>query len=168
MSLMASAYPLLHFELDKFLLEFQQQNRLAEAGVGVEGPGATYALVWEWGSARISKPGPKTVWGTNPDGKRVVLSLQAPRGYIRVNEPLYWAALEQEMGKVDFSGTTTQQIRAALEKAAVKVAERMVKIIQEHVPVDTGELHDDIRVIRPGDELLDEAEEQNALVLTGG
>ena len=165
MSALGSTYPLLQFELDKFLLEFQQQNKTVEAGVGVEGPGAAYALVWEWGNARQTQIGPRTTIGINPDGTRVFLSIQAPRGYIRVNTPLYWAALESELNKVKFSGSTTLAIREELERAAVKAANRIRDIIREHVPVDTGQLHADIRTIGIGDSILDEAEDFGALVL---
>jgi len=158
MSVLASTYPLMQFELDKFLLEFQQQNKMAEAGVGVVGPAAAYALVWEWGSARIQKPGPRTTWGTNPDGSRVVLSLQAPHGYIRVNEPLFIAALERALDKLSFSGTTPDEIHDELNQVAIATAKAIRQIIQEHVPVDTGQLHDEIRLIEPGDALLDEEE----------
>jgi hypothetical protein len=49
-ALLSSTYPLLQLQLDKFLTEFERlRKEPAEAGVGVEGPGAAYALVWEWG-----------------------------------------------------------------------------------------------------------------------
>lgn len=165
MSLLASAYPLIEFELDKFLLEFQQQSKQVEAGVSVEGPAAAYALVWEWGNARQHQIGPRTTVGVNPDGKRVFLSIQAPRGYIRVNTPLYWAALDQEMQKVKFSGNTPGAINDELQTAATRIANRIRDIIREHAPVDTGQLHDEIKTVKVGDTLLDEAEDQGALVL---
>jgi hypothetical protein len=164
-ALLTSAYPLLQFELDKFLLEFEQQHGEVSSGVSVEGPAAAYALVWEWGNARQVRVGPKTTVGTNPDGKKVFLSIQAPRGYIRVNSPLYWAALEQEMQKVKFAGTSTGAIHDELEAAAERIATRVRDIIREHAPVDTGQLHDEIQVVSVGDILLDESDEQGALLI---
>lgn len=165
-ALLTSAYPLLQLELKNFLSEFERLRKdPVEAGVGVEGPAAAYALVWEWGNARQTQIGPRTTVGTNPDGQRVFLSIQAPRGYIRVNEPLYWAALEQEMQKVNFMGSTPEAVREELEVAATRICKRIRDIIREYVPIDTGQLHDEIRVIDVGDELLDEAKDDGALVL---
>ena len=151
--------------LDFLLLELAEQNQLTEAGVKVEGPAAAYALVWEWGNSRQTQIGPKTTLGTNPDGKQVFLSLQAPTGYIRIGMPLYVAALKEALSKVRFTGTSTGAISSELEKAAVRAARAMAEIIKEHAPVDTGELHDDIKVVMPGDSLLDESEEFNAMLL---
>jgi hypothetical protein len=101
--------------------------------------------------------------GINPDGKRVFLSIQAPHGYIRVNEPLYWAALEEEIDAMEFTGGSSAAIRGEMEQAAKRAAKRVQEIIQEHVPVDHGDLHDSIKVVNPGDELLEQAEEDNAV-----
>ena len=46
-------------KLDEFLLEFEQHDQEIKAGVAVVGDAAAYALVWEWGNTRQSKPGPK-------------------------------------------------------------------------------------------------------------
>ena len=171
-ALFASAYPLLQLEMKKFLSEFAQlKKQPVEAGVGVEGPAAAYALVWEWGNARQHQIGPRTTVGTNPDGEKVFLSIQAPHGYIRVSEPSYWAALEQEMGKVSFSGTTPGAIREELEEAAEKICNRIRDIIKEHVPIGigpgAGQLHDGIKTIRVGDALLDDSEDDNPLAIGG-
>jgi len=165
-ALLVSAYPLLQLELKNFLFEFERLRKdPVEAGVGVEGPAAAYALVWEWGNARQTQIGPRTTVGTNPDGQKVFLSIQAPRGYIRVNSPLYWAALEQEMQKVKFMGSTPDAIREELETAATKTCKRIRDIIREYAPVDTGQLHDEIEVVDVGDSLLDESKDDGALVL---
>ncbi len=160
--------PSLRFDTDKLdflFLELKEQAGLTEAGVKVEGEAAAYALVWEWGNARQHQIGPKTTLGVNPDGKRVYLSIQAPTGYIRVNTPLFVAALKEELAKVRFSNVSTGGVSAELEKAAKRTALRMRDIIREHAPVDSGELHDDIQVVNPGDPLLDQAEDDNALFL---
>ena len=151
--------------MDFLLLELEQQDQVTEAGVKVEGPAAAYALVWEWGNARQTQIGPKTTLGTNPDGKRVFLSIQAPEGYIRVNAPLYAAAIKEEMAKVKFSGTSTGAISDQLRKAAVASVQRIADIIKDHAPVDTGQLHDSIKIVMPGDPLLDQAEEFNSMLL---
>jgi hypothetical protein len=166
-TLFTALYPLLQLDTKKFLSEFAQADRTPiEAGVGVEGPAAAYALVWEWGNIRQTKIGPKTTIGTNPDGERVFLSIQAPHGYIRVNTPLYWAAFEQEIGRLKFTSTTAEGIHEEFQQVVERTASRVRDIIREHVPVDTGQLYDDIRVISAGDDLLDEDEDSNALMLT--
>jgi hypothetical protein len=165
-TLLASAYPAFQLDTAKFLSELEQlEKEPVAAGVGVEGPAAAYALVWEWGNARQHQIGPRTTLGINPDGERMYLSLQAPRGYIRVNEPLFWIAAMNEMNKVGYRGTTPQEVRAELEKTAERICNRIRDILQEHVPVDTFQLHDAIRTIRVGDPLLDEQEVDNTLVL---
>jgi len=141
-------------KLDELILEMKEQNQLTEAGVKIEGPAAAYGLVWEWGNARQTKKGPKTVRGTNPDGERVWLSIQAPHGYIRVSLPLYNAIIKQELAKVRFTNTATGRVSQELEKAAVRAVKRIAKIIQDHAPVDSGELRDDIKIVMPGDPLL--------------
>ena len=152
-------------KLDFMLLELAQQNKLTEAGVKVEGPAAAYALVWELGNAKQTKPGPKTVRGINPDGSHVFLSIQAPRGYIRVSSSLYAAALKQELTKVKFVSESTGAISTQLERAAVRTVKRIRDIIKDHAPVDSGELVSNIKIVEPGDPLLDEAEEFDAMLL---
>jgi len=152
-------------QLDFLRLELGQQNKLIEAGVKVEGEAAAYALVWEWGNARQTQPGPKTTLGVNPDGERVYLSIQAPTGYIRVLTPQFLAALQEEMGRVRFTSASTGAVTDALEKAAIRTARRIAELIREHAPVDSGELHDDIKVVMPGDSLLDQAEADGSLFL---
>src|ERR1035437_3474806 len=165
-ALFTGIYPLLQLDTKKFLAEFAQADKKPiEAGVGVEGPGAAYALVWEWGNIRQHFIGPKTTIGTNPDGEQVFLSIQAPHGYIRVNKPLYWAAFEQELGHLRLNSTAGAGIHEEFQKVVDKTAVRVRDIIKEHVPFDTGQLYSDIRTINAGDDLLDEDEGMNALVL---
>lgn len=152
-------------KLDFLSLELGEQNNLVEAGVKVDGEAAAYALVWEWGNVHQTQIGPKTTLGVNPDGERVYLSIQAPTGYIRVNTPLFMAALKEELSRVKFSNVSTGGVSQELEKAAKRTARRWVDIIRQHVPVDTGQLHDEIQVVNPGDSLLDSAEEHDALFL---
>jgi hypothetical protein len=122
-------------------------------GMASEGPAAAYALVWEWGNIRQTKPGPKTVIGTNPDGSMVWLSIQAPFGYIRINEPTYWNIVTEVMHTVDFSKANLQQ---ELERAADRIMQAVVEVTQMTVPVDSGELRASLKVVAPGDPLLEE------------
>src|ERR1700756_3450419 len=118
-------YPTMLFDkLDEFLLEFEEHDEEIFAGVASVGPAAAYAEVWEWGNIRQTKQGPKTVQGTNPAGEIVWLSLQAPFGYIKINENRMWEALKQELGKVKFKSTNAREMTEELQEAARKAMER--------------------------------------------
>jgi len=148
--------PDIMFEFDKFLLELEQHDKEIQAGVASVGEAAAYSLVWEFGNAHQAKEGPKTVKGTNlKTGETVWLSIQAPFGYIRINENLYWEALRAEMEKVTFKGNTAQEITAELEACAVRVMKRIVKIVSATAPVASGALSDSFEIVEPGDTLLE-------------
>lgn len=80
-------------------LEALAQLASKRAGVGVADPEAAgYARVLEFGSlaGRLpwSKPGPRTVLAIDPEtGAQVVVSAQAPQGFIRVRAPEFLEAL---------------------------------------------------------------------------
>lgn len=152
-------------KLDSLLLELEQHDREISAGVASVGPAAAYAEVWEWGNVRQSKPGPKTVLGTNPDGERVYLTLQAPFGYIKINENLYWEILKTELAKVKFKSHTARGITEELEAAAVKAMKKIVKIIAETAPVDSGDLSKSFQVIYPGEVMLDMDDSERTLTI---
>jgi hypothetical protein len=144
-------------EIQKVLDGFK--NASAEGpvrgGVASEGDASAYALVWEWGNARQTKKGPKTVKGINPDGKSVWLSIQAPSGYIRIHEDDYIAILQKELADTDFSGVDAKSIRLSMELAASRAAEKMADLIRQTVPVDSGDLRDSIVAMDPDDSALD-------------
>lgn len=128
-------------------------------GVASEGEAAAYALVWEWGNARQTKKGPKTTLGINPDGSQVWLSLQAPSGYIRINEPEYIAILEKELSEADFKSLDAASIRAAMQLAAIRSSEKIAELIRETVPVDSGDLRESIVAMDPDDKDLEDVDE---------
>lgn len=153
---MASIYPTVLFDkLDEFLLEFEEHDQMIEYGVMATGPAAAYAEVWEWGNARQTKAGPKTVLGTNPDGEMVWLSSQAPFGYIRVNQDQFLEVVKIELGKVKFNSTNAAGITEELQKAGRKIMKEISGIIQDTAPVDTGQLRSSFKVVEDGDSLLD-------------
>lgn len=116
-------------------------------GLKVTGPAAAYCLIWEWGRADI-KPGPKTQWGTNPDGDRRVLTRTAPSGFIRVNRGKFRLIIRDEMKKIAWRRITPKEIPNAVQWALTKAAHRMADLIAETAPVDTGELRRAIRAIK--------------------
>lgn len=154
-------------KLDEFLLEFAEHDQEISAGVAATGDAAAYAEVWEYGNARQTKPGPKTVLGTNPDGDMVWLSIQAPFGYISVHEDEYWEAIQSELAKVKFESTSARGITQELEAASKKGMKLVAQLIGDHAPVDTGALAKSFHVVEPGDTLLDGDYDSRTLDLGG-
>jgi hypothetical protein len=152
-------------KLDEFLLEFAEHDQEVNAGVASVGEAAAYADVWEWGNIRQSKPGPKTVLGTNPDGEQVWLSIQAPFGYIKIHENDYWDALKQELAKVKFSSTNAKGITEELAAAGKRAMKLCAQLISDSAPVDRGTLKDSFKVIEDGDTLLDDSDDSRTLII---
>jgi hypothetical protein len=140
-------------ELKKLLsgMEGASSKGPVRGGVMSEGDAAAYALVWEWGNARQTQKGPKTVLGTNPDGEQVWLSIQAPFGYIRINEDQYLMILQDEMEKADFGDFEADTIRLELELISMRAGDRIAEVIRRSVPVDTGNLQESIVRVEPDD-----------------
>lgn len=149
------AYPTFKFGEDDFLGALFGKDEVVEVGVSVDGPAAAYAEVWEWGNARQTKQGPRTVLGTNPDGEQVWLSSQAPYGYIRINTEKYLEAARKALGKLPFHATNPKQLTEELQKAGVESMKECVQILHDAAPVDTGQLQSSFHVVEDGDELLD-------------
>jgi hypothetical protein len=144
-----------------FQSQFDKHARVIECGVAAVGEPAAYALVWEWGNVRQSEKGPRTVLGVNPDGENVWLSIQAPKGWIAINEPAMWDALDAEVDKIEFTGEDEFHISEQIEKAAIRIAKVIKNLLQDTVPIETAALHDSLQVIEPGDSLLDKFGEDN-------
>lgn len=136
-------------------------KEVVRGGVVSEGDAASYALVWEWGNARQTKQGPKTVRSTNPDGEEVWLSIQAPHGYIRVNEPEFTQILQTHLAATDFGEwQTASDITDAIKKASVEAAKQITEVIKETAPIESGALRDSISPANPDDpDLATEDEE---------
>jgi hypothetical protein len=132
----------------------------ASVSVGIfsEGEAAAYAMVWEWGNARQTKKGPKTTRGISPDGEEAWLTIQAPYGYIRVNILKYFEVIDQEMSKIDFS-QGGNKINNQVKRATKRISDRIVKIIQDSVPVDSGALQESIVAYTEIDMFEDEDED---------
>lgn len=141
-------------DLANFLAEFEGLDEPISGGVGVFGSAAAYALVWEYGAPppwRIKKPGPKTLWGTNPLGESKIMTRTAPEGYISIHEDELWPILEEELGHVKFSSKTADGIRLELEIAMDNASQRFARIISDSAPVDSGDLRSQIQYIDSGD-----------------
>jgi hypothetical protein len=115
-------------------------------GIILQGPAAAYALVWEFGRVDIN-PGPKTQWGTNPDGETVVLTKTAPYGYIRVNRAKYRQFVREEFYKQSWKGIKPNQIPKVVQALLARAADKCAELIAQTAPEDTGELKSEIRAV---------------------
>ena len=113
-------------------------------GLQLNGHAIAYGMVWEWGRVDIN-PGPKTQWGVNPDGDRVVLTITAPMGWIRVNKDRYRKIIQEELEKAQFWKMTLKQMAKAVEKALRAAGPRIADLMANTAPIDTGELRAEIR-----------------------
>lgn len=138
---------------------FARHARMIESGVCSDGDAAAHALVWEWGNTRQEKQGPRTVKGQNPAGASVWLSSQAPEGWIAINEPDMWDAIDRRMASFDLEGNTEGAMSDELERISLAVSNDILKILHSTVPVDSGDLDHSLRVVEPGDPLLDQIED---------
>jgi hypothetical protein len=135
------------------------------AGVSLVGPAEAYGLVWEWGAVTRSQPGPKTTWGINPDGTRVILTITAPKGWIRVNEDIYVQMIHDALDNINFdSSSVVQDITKAMNMATRRCADLMY----DTAPEDTGELKDDILAIQATPDDLSESLSQSYRTLDLG
>lgn len=125
------------------------------AGVKLTGPATEYGLVWEWGSARLTQPGPKTTWGINPNGDRRILTITAPQGWIRVNRREYIRFAKEEISKIQWNSIPTARWRTAMAEALYRAAQRCAALMEETAPVDTGQLVSGIVAVNEPDPILD-------------
>jgi hypothetical protein len=114
------------------------------AGIGVYGSASAYALVWELGSRRLKKPGPKTVWSQNRLGQKAILTKQAPFGYVGIAVNQFWPIIKDELNRVQFDPVDAKRTALNLEIAMDNAAQRMSKIVADIAPVDSGDLRSQI------------------------
>jgi len=147
-----SLMPLAVFtDIDTSCLDDLEHLKNLSSGVVVLGPAAAYALVWELGSDRLKKPGPKTVWGRNRDGERKIMSSQAPEGYVGVVADKFWPIIEEELSKIDYGGKNLQlQMEVAIDNASQRIA----VLVRAEAPVDSGDLRTGIQGVDSGDPTL--------------
>lgn len=150
-------FPTLTFDnVDEFILEMIEHDKEIKAGVMIVGDAAGYAPVWEWGNRRQKKPGPRTVIGTNPRGRMVWLSSQAPFGYIRINEHFMHEIVDDVFSKLSFNDPSPAAITRKLEQAAKKISKAIAEVIRDSAPVDSGLLRKSIVPVDPNDTILDQ------------
>ena len=145
--------------LDNLLSQLDKIPTLVQSGVKVDSAAAGYFYIWETG--RITcQPGPKTMWSTSPvTGGQVVLTIQAPNGYIRLNQPEYIRIINEEFQAVPWSIIPLDRVEEVLNALMDRAADRCDILIGSIAPVDTGNLifsihpaHHDDPVVQDGGE----------------
>lgn len=134
------------------LLDAMGQVSGREVRIGVADPAvARYARVLEYGSIAGQKPWPhpgaRTVLAQDPEtGATVVVSAQAPQGFIRVNVPAFLRELSSQIeGPMDWLDPeeTTKHIAGASMAAAKAAVDRLRQVI----PQKYGRLKESLRVV---------------------
>lgn len=143
-----SLMPLVSIQnIDKFMSNIDGLQSIS-GGIAVYGSAAAYALVWELGSRKLKKPGPKTLWSTNRLGRRAILTRQAPFGYVGYVSDQFWPIIRTELAKVDFTGSS---IRLAIEVAMDNASQKIARLVSDTAPVDSGDLRSQIQYVDSGD-----------------
>lgn len=141
--------------LDVLTQAFSSLPNRISAGVKVTGPASAYALVWEWGSSKLTKPGPKTLWSVNPAGQPAILTQTAPLGYIRVNHQMYIKIIKEEFKKLKLAKTAVSNWKSKLDGMMWKAAVRCATLISDTAPIDEGDLRAGIVAVNEPDPILD-------------
>lgn len=117
------------------------------SGIVSVGPPSAYALVWEYGNVRQTKPGPKTTLAVDIDsGKKVWLTIQAPHGYVRILRPIMRSIMLGELSKVRFG---QKRVKQQLMEAWNRIGEQCAALVKTTVPVDKADLKESITWLKP-------------------
>ena len=112
---------------------------------------ARYARVLEYGSIAGQQPwphpGPRTVLAVDPEtGAQVVVSAQAPQGFIRVRAPQFLDGLLREAGQpldwLDAAAVETQ-----LADAVRRAAQSALDELRGAAPRDSGKLAQSLAIL---------------------
>lgn len=123
----------------------------ATAGIGVADPQvARYARALEYGSVAGEQPwphpGPGTTRAVNPEtGEEVVVSLQAPNGFVRTQAAAIAAALVAHLAET----ANWLEPRAAqqhIEESVNEAARRGLELVRTSAPRDSGKLIESLQI----------------------
>lgn len=135
----------------------QQLKALAQlaskrAGVGVADPqAARYVRVLEYGSIAGQppwpKPGPRTVLAIDPEtGAQVVVSAQAPQGFIRVRAPEFLEAIRSQLA-APTDWLDTAAVEDYLATSVQDAAADALEALRAAVPRDSGQLAESLTLV---------------------
>ena len=146
--------PARKLSLDELGARFEQIASVAgrSAGIGVtDAQAASYARVLEYGSIAGQRPWPhpgeRTVAAVNPEtGAQVVVSAQAPNGFIRVQAPEFLNQLRDAIaGRTDWlnAGELDRNFGMAVQSAAAHALE----VMRGAVPRESGRLAQSLTIV---------------------
>lgn len=143
------------FSFEEFdeLLEALSAAQGASAEVAVNDPeAARYARVLEYGSRAGQppwlRPGPRTVLATDPEtGATVVMSAQAPQGFIRIRAAGFLNQLKDELAQ-PADWLELDAVEEHLTRAVDAAARAALEELRSAVPRDTGRLSDSLIIAR--------------------
>jgi hypothetical protein len=128
----------------------------AGQAIGVADPEvARYARTLEFGSVAGEKPWPqpgaRTVAAVDPEaGARVVVSAQAPQGFIRANLTQFIEALVREMGR-PANWLDPAEVEAHLSAAVQRSADAALDALKQAAPRESGRLAQSLVVVEGND-----------------
>ena len=140
--------------LEQFAAQLEQVTQIRDAGsgIGVADPeAAAYARVLEYGSIvgqpPWPHPGARTVLAVDPEtGAQVVVSAQAPQGFIRVSAPDFLNALRSELAEpADWLNPDDAQSR--IGQAVRAAAESALETLRAGAPHDSGRLSQSLEIV---------------------
>jgi hypothetical protein len=120
--------------------------------IGIADPeAARYARVLEYGSIAGQppwpRPGARTVLAVDPEtGAQVVVSAQAPQGFVRVRAPEFLAVLRDALAEpADWLDTAA--IDQHLTRSVSEAANEALDILRRDAPRDSGRLADSLALV---------------------
>lgn len=122
------------------------------AAVGVTDPeAALYARILEYGSIAGQPPwphpGPRTVLAVDPEtGAQVVVSAQAPQGFIRVRATQFADALRRELAQ-PADWLDAGAVESHLDQAVRLAAQAVLEELRSAAPRDSGQLAQSLGII---------------------
>jgi hypothetical protein len=146
--------PIPTFSLDELGARFDEMASLVDrtAGIGVaDAQTAAYARVLEYGSVAGQRPWPHpgehTVTAVNPEtGAQVVVSAQAPQGFIRVQAPDFLNRLrEQISGRADW--LDAKKLDRNFSLAVQSAAAHALEVMRSAVPRESGRLAQSLTIV---------------------
>ncbi|MGH9817984.1 MAG: hypothetical protein ACRD6I_18110 [Candidatus Acidiferrales bacterium] len=124
----------------------------AKAALGVEDQEvAAYARVLEYGSVAGQppwpRPGTRTTLAVDPEsGARVVVSLQAPQGFIRAQAPAFPAVIASALA-APADWLDADAVQSHLERALRDATQAALERIRAAAPRDSGRLAESLQVL---------------------
>jgi hypothetical protein len=124
----------------------------AHAAIGVhDAEVATYARVLEFGSIAGQPPwpapGPRTTLAVDPEtGAGVVVSTQAPQGFIRVHAPQFWSVIADDL-KASLDWFDSAVVQSHIAEAVRQSAQEALQRLRAAAPRDSGRLAESLDVL---------------------